>query len=416
MFPVVTCRSQATASYVARSYPRKGTFDPSDVTSLVGKRSERTCNFTCVWHRRSAHGGRPGNALAGERSCARSSSAASTKTRSSSSPPTGPAGSAPRSPRRSRTLRSSGAGPTGSGTCPGTPARRAARGHDRGSGLCRRGRPSRAGCAPALAPAGRLGRADLVRPVPLALAGDPRHHVDRGPASAPAGRDRPQPRPRPGDARTHGHVLLPARTGDPARPDARPRTPRASVRRRHGRRHRRRLEHGRFLHQRGHPQPRREGDPQLPPVQHPPAPSGSPGAPVLAVIGDSIARSLDPAFLATEHDWTYVLEATNSCRVTHLLSAAGERSNGALLKEEERYEKTPALQGRLLAEWNPTIDWWRTSWKPSRRRVSMRKSLRSPRPGPAREPTGRGDRVGCARRHRSIPQRRTSGRGMGAVA
>src|SRR5262249_26401687 len=44
---------------------------------------------------------------------------------------------------------------------------------------------------------------------------------------------------------------------------------------------------------------------------------GPEGAPVVALVGDSIARSLDPTFmtLASEHGWTYVLAATNGCRL-----------------------------------------------------------------------------------------------------
>ena len=82
---------------------------------------------------------------------------------------------------------------------------------------------------------------------------------------------------------------------------------------------------------------------------------GPTGAPVLAVVGDSIARSLDPAFLAIarQRNWTYVLQANNSCRVTRLLSASGDGKNGALY--QECFDKTPALRARLLAQWNPTI-------------------------------------------------------------
>jgi len=47
-------------------------------------------------------------------------------------------------------------------------------------------------------------------------------------------------------------------------------------------------------------------------------------AAVVAVIGDSLARSLDPAFaaLARENGWTYILGATNGCRISHLLTSS----------------------------------------------------------------------------------------------
>jgi peptidoglycan/LPS O-acetylase OafA/YrhL len=81
---------------------------------------------------------------------------------------------------------------------------------------------------------------------------------------------------------------------------------------------------------------------------------GPTGAPVLAVIGDSMARSLDPAFerLATEHGWTYVLQATDGCRVTHLLTSTTESTASQAMN---CYEKTPALQAQLLSAWHPAL-------------------------------------------------------------
>ena len=81
---------------------------------------------------------------------------------------------------------------------------------------------------------------------------------------------------------------------------------------------------------------------------------GPAGAPVLAVLGDSIARSLDPGFLtfAVEHGWTYVLQANYSCRVAHLNSVTTPR-NAAMLPL--CYAKTPGLQAELVERWHPTV-------------------------------------------------------------
>jgi hypothetical protein len=88
---------------------------------------------------------------------------------------------------------------------------------------------------------------------------------------------------------------------------------------------------------------------------------GPPGAPVVALAGDSIARSLDSTFLslAREHQWTYVLAAANGCRLSHLLTADG--GGQARSSNRECFETTPVLLDRLL-RWNPTaivaIDRW----------------------------------------------------------
>ena len=87
---------------------------------------------------------------------------------------------------------------------------------------------------------------------------------------------------------------------------------------------------------------------------------GSEGRPVVALMGDSLARSLDSAFLklAAEHDWTYVLAARNGCRLSHLLTVyqGHTRPNDRVC-----YEAMPHL-ARLLATWKPTavvaVDRW----------------------------------------------------------
>ena len=82
---------------------------------------------------------------------------------------------------------------------------------------------------------------------------------------------------------------------------------------------------------------------------------GPAGAPVLAVIGDSIARSLDPAFvaIAAEHGWTYVLQANGSCRVGHLEPSDVTATNAAELAL--CWEKTPGQQHELAARWHPEL-------------------------------------------------------------
>jgi peptidoglycan/LPS O-acetylase OafA/YrhL len=81
---------------------------------------------------------------------------------------------------------------------------------------------------------------------------------------------------------------------------------------------------------------------------------GPAGAPVVAVVGDSIALSLDPGFvaLATERGWTYVLQANYSCRVGHVMSVATPKNASVL---PACYAKTPGLQAELLATWHPKV-------------------------------------------------------------
>ena len=78
------------------------------------------------------------------------------------------------------------------------------------------------------------------------------------------------------------------------------------------------------------------------------------GAPVLGVVGDSIARSLDPAFLrlAERHRWTYVLAAPNGCRLDSLLT-----SYEGVTRPQDRActDLVPRLRGELIATWHPDL-------------------------------------------------------------
>lgn len=82
---------------------------------------------------------------------------------------------------------------------------------------------------------------------------------------------------------------------------------------------------------------------------------GPAGAPVFAVVGDSMARSLDPAFesMSVAHGWTYILEATDGCRATHLRAATTGPSDDSRISL--CYERMPALQDQLVAQWRPTV-------------------------------------------------------------
>jgi hypothetical protein len=78
------------------------------------------------------------------------------------------------------------------------------------------------------------------------------------------------------------------------------------------------------------------------------------GAPVVAVLGDSIARSMDQGFLdlARAHGWTYVLEGSNSCRVSGLLTNFG----GVVRPVDQKcHERVPGAERALLDEWHPDL-------------------------------------------------------------
>ena len=78
-----------------------------------------------------------------------------------------------------------------------------------------------------------------------------------------------------------------------------------------------------------------------------------PGAPVVALIGDSIARSIDVGFveLARDEGWTYLVAASDGCRVTHLLTAVEADTE----RYEPCYEATPDLWIELLQRWQPDL-------------------------------------------------------------
>jgi peptidoglycan/LPS O-acetylase OafA/YrhL len=81
---------------------------------------------------------------------------------------------------------------------------------------------------------------------------------------------------------------------------------------------------------------------------------GPAGAPVVALIGDSIARSLDPAMmeLARQRRWTYVVAAANGCRIDGLLTTYQGQSRPM---DRECQISTVKRWDRLLAEWNPAV-------------------------------------------------------------
>jgi hypothetical protein len=81
--------------------------------------------------------------------------------------------------------------------------------------------------------------------------------------------------------------------------------------------------------------------------------AADPDAPVVALVGDSIARSLDAGFLdlARREGWTYVMAATGGCRVTHLLTSV----DGASAEYEPCYDATPGLWDELVTEHDPDL-------------------------------------------------------------
>jgi peptidoglycan/LPS O-acetylase OafA/YrhL len=79
-----------------------------------------------------------------------------------------------------------------------------------------------------------------------------------------------------------------------------------------------------------------------------------PGHVTVAVLGDSIARSLDPGFydLARANGWGYVLAAHNGCGLTSLVSVEGPQQRPFL---EKCAEETGPRIARVLAEYHPDL-------------------------------------------------------------
>ena len=76
-------------------------------------------------------------------------------------------------------------------------------------------------------------------------------------------------------------------------------------------------------------------------------------APVVAVVGDSIARSLDLGFVehARRSGWTYLTASAGGCRVTHLLTVADGNSS----EYQRCYETTPGLFRSLNTRWHADV-------------------------------------------------------------
>ena len=83
---------------------------------------------------------------------------------------------------------------------------------------------------------------------------------------------------------------------------------------------------------------------------------GTTTAPVVAVVGDSIPGSLDPAFinLAKKHDWTYVMLSHSDCRSANLM---GSNIGNAALQQlnQDCFAKMPGLEQQLLTDWKPDV-------------------------------------------------------------
>jgi peptidoglycan/LPS O-acetylase OafA/YrhL len=83
-------------------------------------------------------------------------------------------------------------------------------------------------------------------------------------------------------------------------------------------------------------------------VTHP----GPPGSPVVALMGDSIAMSLDPAFteLARQRHWTYLMAAHNYCSVIeHWIPVVRDGKASRLPEWARCYGLVPGVQHRVLA-------------------------------------------------------------------
>ncbi|MDT4989525.1 MAG: hypothetical protein QOI74_3619 [Micromonosporaceae bacterium] len=78
------------------------------------------------------------------------------------------------------------------------------------------------------------------------------------------------------------------------------------------------------------------------------------GRPVVAVIGDSVARSLDPGFveLARRRRWGYLLAASGGCGIAGLVLTKGGPPTG---EQRACATQEPKRVRRLLSEYRPTL-------------------------------------------------------------
>jgi hypothetical protein len=74
---------------------------------------------------------------------------------------------------------------------------------------------------------------------------------------------------------------------------------------------------------------------------------------VVAVVGDSIGRSLDIGLVeqARKEGWTYLTASAGGCRVTHLLTS----NEGNATDYERCFETTERLHLQLIARWHPDV-------------------------------------------------------------
>jgi SGNH domain (fused to AT3 domains) len=81
-----------------------------------------------------------------------------------------------------------------------------------------------------------------------------------------------------------------------------------------------------------------------------------PGQRTVAVVGDSVARSLDPgiADLAGRNGWGYVLAAHNGCGLTGMINVDPDSGRPKPFMQDCA-EQTPARIGQLLADYRPGV-------------------------------------------------------------
>ena len=81
---------------------------------------------------------------------------------------------------------------------------------------------------------------------------------------------------------------------------------------------------------------------------------GPAGAPIVAILGDSIAQTIDPGILdlARAHGWTYVFEGSSGCRVSGLLT-----STGGVVRtlDQNCHDRVPGGELTLMDRWHPKL-------------------------------------------------------------